>query len=395
MSSRTSGSRRRRLTTTMAVAATVPFLGGLGAQAQAAAPAAAASPLSVVATGLNNPRHLHFRNGRLYVAEAGVGGTGPCAPGEAGNACVGRTGDIAVVGVAGSTTRIMKGLSSVASAHGVEATGPADVTFVGSNPVAVVQDTNITTKGGNPFGPQGNDLGHLVVGLNGGAGPSIPGPDFAKYEAAHNPDGGAPPSGPGSEPPIDSDPYGVTAYHGGFAVADAAGNDILFVNPHGLISTLAVIPTNNAAVPSCFGAPPGARADFQAVPTSVRVGPDGALYVPELSGATGAAKVLRVVPGHAPTVYASGFDSITDIAFDAKGRLLVLQLAKGGLFCPTGPGSLIRVDKSAGTRTTLTNALSTPTGLAVNGSRVFISNNGASPADGTHGGDILSLVEQN
>jgi len=42
-------------------------------------------------------------------------------------------------------------------------------------------------------------------------------------------------------------------------------------------------------------------APTQAVPTSVRVGPDGALYVSELSGFAGSANVLRVVPGHAPT----------------------------------------------------------------------------------------------
>ena len=44
------------------------------------------------------------------------------------------------------------------------------------------------------------------------------------------------------DPAIDSDPYGVVAYNGGFAVADAAANDVLFVNAAGQISTLAVLP---------------------------------------------------------------------------------------------------------------------------------------------------------
>jgi hypothetical protein len=48
------------------------------------------SALSVVATGLNNPRHLSFSQGALYVAEAGTGGKGPCATGEEGVVCVGR-----------------------------------------------------------------------------------------------------------------------------------------------------------------------------------------------------------------------------------------------------------------------------------------------------------------
>jgi hypothetical protein len=162
-----------------------------------------------------------------------------------------------------------------------------------------------------------------------------------------------------------------------------------------VVSTLAVVPTNNVAVPPCVGGKPGDRADIEGIPTSVRVGPDGALYVSELSGIAGSAKVLRIVPGHKPTVYASGFDSITDLAFDAKGRLLVLQFVKGGLYCGSGPGSLVQVDKQHNTRVTLTNALSAPTGLAVNGKRVFISNNGASPAGGSAGGKIVSLVENN
>ena len=48
--------------------------------------------------------------------------------------------------------------------------------------------------------------------LTGGPATSVA--SLGPYEAANNPDGGAG-SGPG-DPPIDSDPYGVVAYHGGF-----------------------------------------------------------------------------------------------------------------------------------------------------------------------------------
>ena len=54
---------------------------------------------------------------------------------------------------------------------------------------------------------------------------------FGPYEAANNPDNGAG-AGPG-DPPIDSDPYGVVAYNGGFAVADAAANDVLLSTRRG------------------------------------------------------------------------------------------------------------------------------------------------------------------
>ena len=37
---------------------------------------------TVVASGLDNPRHLAFdSSGHLFVAEAGVGGSGPCMAG--------------------------------------------------------------------------------------------------------------------------------------------------------------------------------------------------------------------------------------------------------------------------------------------------------------------------
>jgi hypothetical protein len=44
------------------------------------APAATPPAVTVVMSGLDNPRGLALgRNGTLYVAEAGRGGTGPCA----------------------------------------------------------------------------------------------------------------------------------------------------------------------------------------------------------------------------------------------------------------------------------------------------------------------------
>ena len=66
--------------------------------------------------------------------------------------------------------------------------------------------------------------------------------NLAAFEAAHNPDHGAGPGPKYGQPPIDSDPYDLVAYRGGFAVADAAANDLLWVDPHGHISVLAVFP---------------------------------------------------------------------------------------------------------------------------------------------------------
>ena len=90
-----------------------------------------------------------------------------------------------------------------------------------------------------------------------------------------------------------------------------------------------------------------------AVPTAVALGPDGAYYVGELTGApftVGAARVYRVVPGKDPEVCLEGFTTIIDLTFGPDCSLYVLQHATGaGL---SGPGALIRIAPD-GTRTLL------------------------------------------
>jgi hypothetical protein len=64
--------------------------------------------------------------------------------------------------------------------------------------------------------------------------------------------------------------------------------------------------------------------------------------------------VFRVVPGHAPRVFARGFTNIIDIAFDKRGRLYVLEIATNGLLnTPANElpvGRLVRVNKTAAAR---------------------------------------------
>jgi hypothetical protein len=144
-------------------------------------------------------------------------------------------------------------------------------------------------------------------------------------------------------------------------VTDAGGNDLLKVDHKGRIKVVAVSPTRTVAAPPFPDLPP--EIDTQAVPTSVVKGPDGAYYVGQLTGLPfppGGANVFRVVPGHAPKVYAGGFTNIIDIAFDKRGRLYVLEIATGGLLnTPEGElpaGRPVRVN-SDGSRTTLASVL--------------------------------------
>ncbi|WIV56980.1 ScyD/ScyE family protein [Amycolatopsis nalaikhensis] len=347
-----------------------------------AAPGAEAgqSGLKTVATGLNNPRHLTVHDGRLYVAEAGAGGDGQCVEGPEGPACFGLSGAVAQLDGHGGVRRILTGLPSAAAPGGAAVAGPTDVDFVHGVPAVLCGDVLIDPQtGANPFGTAGRLLGKLSFGFGRYL---VPGPDFAAFEARNNPDHGAGASP--DTPVIDSNPYGMTRYRDGFAVVDAAGNDLLYVDGRGRISVLAVFPPKLVTAPPALGLPPGTQIPVQSVPTSVVVGPDGALYVSELSSiAVGAARVYRVVPGHAPTVYADGFTALTDLTFDHKGRLLALTFARDGIAAPPSPGVLTRVEKN-GTKTVLASAgLAAATGLVVRGDEVFVSNNGTSQGTGS------------
>ncbi len=110
------------------------------------------------------------------------------------------------------------------------------------------------------------------------------------------------------------------------------------------------------------------------VTTSVVVGPDGALYVGELTGIPypdGFANVVRiadptavpgfngVTPSGVPQTYASGFSQIQSLAFDAQGDMYVLDYVNSAnVYDPTQnpatlpPSQLIKVAPD-GTRTTV------------------------------------------
>jgi sugar lactone lactonase YvrE len=116
------------------------------------------------------------------------------------------------------------------------------------------------------------------------------------------------------------------------------------------------------------------------VPTSIAVGPDGALYVAQLTGApfpVGGARIYRIVPGRAPEVVAGGFTNVIDIAFDRDGSLLVLEIAKNSLASGDPAGALIRLRPDGSRETLLEDGLVSPTAVAVgcNG-WIYLSNHG-------------------
>ncbi len=356
--------------------------------------AGSAPTLHVVATHLDNPRKLAVGvDGSVYVAEGGHGGRTLCLGAAPNRICVGSTGAVVRVAANGVKTNVVTGLLSFAAPDGQRAEGPAEARPAKDGYDVLLQDAYVNAQGANPLGPAGASAGSLVSTPAGKARPATLA-NLAVFEARHNPDHGVGSGAKAGNPSIDSDPYAFTPYRGGYAIVDAAGNDLLWLKPNGQIAVLAVFPARRLVLSPALRAKLGEPTLLvQAVPSSVAVGPDGALYVGELTGipyAPGFARVWRIAPNGAPTVYASGFSAISDLTFSGS-KLLVLELATGGILHPAAPGALVEL-APGGRRTVLARAgLVEPTGVAVANGRIYVANYGSTPAASGHGGELVSL----
>lgn len=328
--------------------------------------------MRVVATNLNNPRGLTIGpDGGIYVAEGGVGGA-DCYQVDPSDPtfvmCIGATGSVTRI-ENGVQERIAVGLPSMADPSGFAAGGPSRISWRPRDAFAVIlglgTDPAVRDQLAAAFNPMFGDMGKLVTMNPAGSWSYLA--DVAAYEGTANPDGGA----------IDSNPYAVYLAQGRRRlVADAGGNSLIEVSNDGQIRTAAVFPDRIVPYPPMFG---GGEGPMQSVPTAVTEGPDGAIYVGELTGfpfLPGSANVYRLTPRQGPQVYASGFTAIHDIAFGPDGSLYVLEIASDLIACEffgDCNGRLIKVAPN-GTRTTLAQGLPFPGGVAVNQSdQVFIT----------------------
>jgi hypothetical protein len=324
--------------------------------------------VTLVMSGLDNPRGLAFGpEGALYVAEAGRGGEGPCFFNSAGEfRCYGPTGAITRLWQ-GEQVRFVTGLPSHAPPGGAFAGGVNDISFQGVGGMFVAMGLGNDPQLIRPsLGTAGNVLGTLLQ-VNAGGGWRIVS-DIAAYEASVDPNGGL----------IDSNPYGVLAESGSRLIVDAGANALFRVGADGAISTVAVFPSR-----------PTRTTD--SVPTAVAVGPDGAYYVGESTGApfaAGAARIYRVVDGLEPEAYLEGFKMIIDLAFGDDGTMYVLQFATGPVFF-TGPGELIRIAPN-GSRSVVLGGLNFPTSIAVgDDGALYVTNRGITPGVG----EVLRIAQ--
>jgi hypothetical protein len=350
--------------------------------AASSADSAPTTTVEVVATGLNVPRGLVYdrEHHRLLIAEAGVaaGNTAPCAPGGNGTLCYGATGSVYSFSLNPNkeSGRIITGLPSLSNPAGNFVQGLEDLSLYHGRLEGAIA-LNATPDTRTALGPDAANLGQAVA--FGPRGQVTPIADIATLETQLY------------GPTAKSDPWGIASGRFGTLIADAAGapaagsdfggNDVLQLK-HGTLTQLVAFPQRPV--------PGNASKMMDSAPSTVVQGPDGAFYVGELTSfpyPPGGAVVWRVVPGQQPTVFASGFSKVIDIAFDSRGRLLVLDT--GGR---NSPEELFRVDRD-GTQTLLvaqSQGLNDPSGIAVvNDHTFYITNNGS----GTGGdGQLLKVT---
>lgn len=336
----------------------------------------------VIASGLDNPRGLAFGpGGALFVAEAGRGGTSElCLPNPENpeqQQCYGATGSITQITGIGVHQRVLTGLPSIAVAGGAAAIGPHDIEFAfGAAWLTVGLGADPALRA--PFEAAGIKLDSLYqITFTGQVTPLI---DIGAFEMANNPDGGL----------VDSNAYGFKMLSDRAVIADAGANALLQVDLTGTVSTLATFP--NRLVP-----PPGGgegEIPMQAVPTSVVEGPDGSLYVGQLTGfpfPAGGARVYRVPAGGGePEVVAEDFTNIIDIAIGEDGSAYVLELDVNGLLAPGTMGRLTKIG-AFGSRTELgAGALDAPGGMTIGpDNAIYVTTHSTSAG----GGEVVRIAQ--
>lgn len=327
--------------------------------------------VSVLASGLNNPRGLTFGpDGSLYVAEGGIGGANSTA-GECtqvippiGPYTGSNTGArILRVDGAGNVTTVADSLpsSQTAAETGSLVSGVGDVAFVGNTLYAVLAGAGCSHGvSGVPNGiirVHSDKTWEVVANLSAW---QMSHPVANPIEADFEPDGTW---------------YGMEVVGGNLYAVEPNHGEIVRVNGNGQITRLIDI----------------SASEGHNVPTAIAYH-KGNFYVGNLGvfPIAGNSKVYKVTHSGEISVVDTGFSAILGLAFDKAGGMYVLENTTGNPFPTPGTGDIVRIDPS-GNRRTLVTGLNLPTALAYGpDGNLYVSNWGfGTPALG--GGEILKI----
>src|SRR3984893_4945909 len=346
-----------------------------------AQPAVEPTPFTL-ATGLEGPRGLRFGpDGYLYVAEAGTGGTNstigqcPQVPGPPGGPdpdTGGLTARISKISPGGKVTTVASGFPSVdVGPGGVNGViGVSDVVFLDGDLYALVGGGGCSH--GNPKNPSGiakvdlkSGSWHLIADI-GAWLKAHP----AKYESADD-----------FEP--DGTLYSVIALDGRLITVEPNHGQVLSVGPSGDIRQVIDISASEGHI----------------VPTSIAAR-DGSLFVGNLNLFPINPQWARILTisrsdqddfdnspprlqperGHRIVSSKAGFTTVVAVDFGPDGLLYVLELSDHDGFPTPGFGKVVRV-KGSGEIEEIVTGLSVPTGMTFGpDGRLYVSNLGAAPA---------------
>lgn len=316
------------------------------------APAAAAVTVTPVASGLHSPRGIAFVNGKMLVAEAGLGGDA-CFDGGpgAGTVCIGPTGRISWINN-GAPTPLVTGLFSESARGGLDTEGPSGLSVNDGHILAQISTPPQEVPSPPTISSAASTLGKQQAGLlisvhtNGSWGIVARVGEFDfNYTTAF-----PLPPGPGTQE-HDANPTGVLATHEGAYVADSGSNTLDRVNEDGkikiLIHDLARFDNPNA-FPS------------DAVPTCVVQTEDG-LLVGELSG-----RLLSVHGKSFSVVNAPLLSHVTGCTSDGQGNVYFVNMfGSGPVFVPPPAskffiGNVVKYDTESGQFSMLADGLTLP-----------------------------------